>query len=543
MKTRIITGLVLSGLTVLFFSATSADAAQVATVAMTELFITIEQSMDGWLDKAGAIALHILAMTAIIGFGIGIKDLVLAGNLSLDGIVALFVRFAFVVGLLVWLLNAPLRLAFITKSIKMIGSRISGQSIDFSSLMDLFQKVVNPLVEFTAGLGWRDIGLIICMTFLIFLINCLFFLIAATVLVVEIEAIFILIGGLFTASFFVIGYFRDYFMGYIKALVNVGMKMLMLSLCLGTMSNIMGTWPAMIQAQLNDSTGVFSFLMPMACALIGFYMIVKAVPQYAASILTGMGSHLDGGAVRGAVAAGMGAGMTVYSMSRTLAHGTTSSVSAVSQAAQAYQHTTQAAKDTGASPTQSRAAGAWDAVKTVFAGSSHGSPRSSGEQIYSDYHRAQEFHRDGSGMSGNGMAVPGSNTTGTTVTGAPDTKSPSPKASSSIWSNPEGFDPAVNQGKTVDRGDGVGLGFTDTAPGGFSAAANQGKAAQVRPNAEAAQNLYDKSPKQGFGASDNPYHVGGYENFGSGHSAANKDAVNPIPPPDDRDSGYKGERK
>ena len=539
MARRTIAGLLLLAATILFFSARHADAAQVATVAMTELFNTIEQSMDGWLDKAGTIALHILAMTAIIGFGIGIKDLVLAGNLSLDGTVALFVRFAFIVGLLVWLLNAPLRLAMITKSIKMIGSRISGQSIDFSSLMDLFQKVVNPLVEFTAGLGWRDIGLIICMTFLIFLINCLFFLIAATVLVVEIEAIFILIGGLFTASFFVIGYFRDYFMGYIKALVNVGMKMLMLSLCLGTMSNIMGTWPAMIQAQLNDSTGVFSFLMPMACALIGFYMIVKAVPQYAASILTGMGSHLDGGAVRGAVAAGMGAGMTVYSMSRSLAHGTTSSVSAVSQAAQAYQHTTQAAKDTGTSNTQSRAAGAWDAVKTVFAGASHGSPRSSGEQIYSDYHRSQEFHRDGGGMSGNGMAVPGSSTTGP---GASGVRGSSPRTSSGIWSNPEGFDAAINQGKTVDRGDGVGLGFTDTAPGGFSAAANQGKAAQVRPNAQTAQNLYDKSPKQGFGASGNPYHVGSYENFGSGYAAANKDAINPTPPPDDKDNGYRGER-
>jgi hypothetical protein len=56
------------------------------------------------------------------------------------------------------------------------------------------------------------------MTFIIFLINCLFFLIVSTVLVVEVESVFILIGGLFTASFFVIGYFRDMFLGYIKAL-------------------------------------------------------------------------------------------------------------------------------------------------------------------------------------------------------------------------------------------------------------------------------------------------------------------------------------
>ncbi|MDR1649888.1 MAG: hypothetical protein LBR71_06465, partial [Synergistaceae bacterium] len=157
--------------------------AQIANVAMAELYVSIMNACEGWLQKAGTIALQLLAVTAVIGFAIGIKDLALAGNVSMDGIVALLVRYAFIVGLLTWLLSAPQRLALITLSIKKIGATISGQDISFSGLMDLFSEVTNPLVEFTNGLGWMDVGLIICMTFVIFLINCLFFMIASTVLV------------------------------------------------------------------------------------------------------------------------------------------------------------------------------------------------------------------------------------------------------------------------------------------------------------------------------------------------------------------------
>jgi hypothetical protein len=200
--------------------------AQIANVAVADLYIEVMNACDAWLKTAGEIAMGLLATTAVIGFAIGVKDLAVSGQVTMEGIVALFVRHAFIVGLIVWILQAPQRLALITMSIKKIGSTISGQDISFSGIRDLFSQVVTPLAEFTMGLGWRDIGLIICMAFIIFLINCLFFLIASTVLVVEIEAIFILVGGLFTASFFVIGYFRDYFLSYIKALVSVGVKML-----------------------------------------------------------------------------------------------------------------------------------------------------------------------------------------------------------------------------------------------------------------------------------------------------------------------------
>ena len=154
-------------------------------------------------------------------------------------------------------------------------------------------------------------------------------------------------GGLLTASFFTIPYFRDMFLSYIKALAAVGVKMLMLCMCLGIMRNIMSGWPGMIQTQLDNAESIFSFLMPMACALLGFYMILKAVPQFASSVLTGSVSGLDGGLAKSAAMAGYGLGATVVGASRTAARSIMGGVSAVSQAAQTYLYTSQEAKDTG----------------------------------------------------------------------------------------------------------------------------------------------------------------------------------------------------
>jgi type IV secretory pathway TrbL component len=235
-------------------------------------------------------------------------------------------------------------------------------------------------------------------------------MIASTVLVVEIEAIFILIGGLLTVSFVVIGYFRDMFLSYIKALAAVGVKMLMLSLCLGIMRNIMTNWPSMIAAQLDNADSVFSFLMPMACALLGFYTILRAVPQFASSVLTGSVSGLDGGMMRGATAAGYGLGSTVWQMSRTAAQSVIGGAHVVSQAAQSYQYTSQAAKDTGSTPSDAKAAGAKEAVSTVLTGTQPGGSRGAGERIYSDYQRGQQFAdvRNSAGSVSNTMAAPAS---------------------------------------------------------------------------------------------------------------------------------------
>jgi type IV secretory pathway TrbL component len=249
------------------------------------------------------------------------------------------------------------------------------------------------------------------MTFIIFLINCLFFMIASTVLVVEIEAVFILIGGLFTASFFVIGYFRDSFLSYIKALAAVGVKMLMLCLCLGIMRNIMSSWPGMIAAQIGDSESVFSFLMPMACALLGFYMILKAVPQFASSVLTGSASGMDGGMVKAAAMAGYGLGATVVNTSRTMAQSLISGAGTVTQAAQTYQYTAQAAKDTGSAPEAAKAAGAKEAFSTVMTGSRPGGPRAAGERIYADNQRARQF-ADVRNSSANSVSAPSQTTAG-----------------------------------------------------------------------------------------------------------------------------------
>jgi hypothetical protein len=147
----------------------------------------------------------------------------------------------------------------------------------------------------------------------------------------------------------------------------------------------------MIAVQLENAESVFTFLMPMSCALIGFYMLVKAVPQFASSVMTGSISGMDGGMVRAAAAAGYGLGMTVVNTSRMAAQKVMGGASVVSQAAQTYQHTSQAARDTGSAPNAAKSAGAVEALKTVTAGTQAGGPRAAGERIYTDHQRAAQF--------------------------------------------------------------------------------------------------------------------------------------------------------
>jgi hypothetical protein len=214
------------------------------------------------------------------------------------------------------------------------------------------------------------------------------------------------------------------FLSYIKALAAVGVKMLMLCMCLGIMRNIMSGWPGMIQSQLDNAESIFSFLMPMACALLGFYMILKAVPQFASSVMTGSVSGLDGGLARSAAMAGYGLGATVWQMSRSAAQKVIGGASVVSQAAQTYQYTAQASRDTGSAPGEAKMAGAKEAAATVRTGSQPGGPRAAGERIYSDHQRASQFADVRSGGVDNLSAPAGTNqanqekTSATQVSGA-----------------------------------------------------------------------------------------------------------------------------
>ena len=246
----------------------------------------------------------------------------------------------------------------IPKSLKQLGQLIGGEYVGLASLLTLFARVTSPIVEFAAGLGWMDVGLIVIYRFLVFVINCLCFMIMTTVLCIKIELVFISIGGLFTLGFFVLGFFRDYFMGYLRVLVHVGVKLLLLSLLMGLIGKIVATWPAQIAAYIQEPNGVFVFVVPLCSALVAFYMIVKSVPNYAVAITTGSASANNN--FMAAVAAGAGLGMTVWN-------------------------------------TSLRAA--WEAFRTLAAG---GDGEKGTRRIYEEHRLAREFGRAGDGGGSDG---------------------------------------------------------------------------------------------------------------------------------------------
>jgi hypothetical protein len=117
---------------------------------------------------------------------------------------------------------------------------------------------------------------------------------------------------------------------------------------------------------------------------------------------------MDGGMVKAAAMAGYGVAATVVSNSRFAAQKLIGGTSTVIQAAQTYQYTSQAARDTGSTPGEARAAGAKEAVKTLMTGPEPGGPRSGGDHIYSDSQRGQQYADVRAGATANTVSAPSS---------------------------------------------------------------------------------------------------------------------------------------
>lgn len=341
-------------------------------------------SISNWLPRIANYTIGILWFTSLIAFAIGCKDLALSGGgLQLEGIVALVVRFAFLTGMMFWLLSNQKMFFLIPDSIEHLGGYISTgtpQWLSFTSISTAFVGILTPIIDFYRTLNWTSPGLLLVCLILVFFINCLAVLFITTVLLVRIETMFIVIGGMFTAAFFVIGYFRDLFMGYIKALAMNGIKLLLLSLCLSLLTDLIADWKGYYTI-IDDPAIIYDTVIPMTFALMAFYIVIKSVPQYAVAILTGHATA-DGGLAKAAVTAGIGAAATVWNVSRGISQTAVNTVAATHNAAESYNNAVSPVKDSirkdlggslsNMSPSQrnellkARGAGTWEAVKTFM---------------------------------------------------------------------------------------------------------------------------------------------------------------------------------
>lgn len=369
--------------------------------AMGEIYIEILDAALKWQSVISRYALGLMGVVAVIAFVLGCKDLILGGSLQLESVVALLVRQILVVGFMTWILRNPYVLMMIPKSLTELGVHAGGANPTLEGAEVAFQSLITPLSIYYHSLHWlTEPGEALVCIVLIFFIYTLMVLFATTILLVQIETIFILIGGMITAAFFVLGYFRDVFMGYIKALFMNGLKLLLLALVLGFFMSIMSGWGAILEDGLSipvdtgsfetDGTytppinaqprALYTIAIPMVFGLLAFYVILKSVPQYAIAILTGHASA-DGGLARAAVMAGVGTAATVWNVSRGVSNTAMNTASTVNNAAQAYKNTASSIIDSGGSTKQIAHGALSAAIKTLITSPIGGRASSGGKAI------------------------------------------------------------------------------------------------------------------------------------------------------------------
>lgn len=354
-----------------FLSATPALAAIPGTENLFEFNDNFSKlALEKWLPLISKYALSLLYVTSIIALAIGYKDILLSGGAQLEGTIALFVRLAFLTGMMAWLLNNPLLFTYIPKSLDQLGGYIAtgkAGELSYTKISGAFAGILDPIFKYYETLRWyNSAAIIIVCIVLIFFINCLAVLFLSALILVRIETMFILIGGMFTASFFVLGYFRDIFMGYIKALAMNGVKLLLLSLCVGFLADFIEGWNVS-SWDIDHPIIIYNTIIPMAFTLMTFYIIVKSVPQYAVAILTGHASA-DGSIAKAAAMAAIGTAANVWNMSSQSIKNTGSAVHNAYQAVKSFGETKDAYRADGAGSLVSNTMGAMSFLKTATFG-------------------------------------------------------------------------------------------------------------------------------------------------------------------------------
>jgi hypothetical protein len=357
---------------VLFFTNTAFSVVP-GDEAMGKLLQDIsDKAFKEWMPRVAKYTIWLLTVTTTIAFAIGCKDLALSGGIQLEGIVSLFVRYAFLSGIIYWLLQLPGRLFIIPLSLEMLGGYLATGTpvsvLSMSGMSDAFDNILGPLYAYYQTLDYWSIDLCIICCVLVFFINCLYVLFLTTIVLVKIECFFIFIGGMVTAAFFVLGYFRDIFMGYIKALVMVGFKYLLLSLCYGLMKDTIYDWGnKLLDATLSgmDPNIIYNMVIPISFGLLAFYIVLKAVPQYAVAILTGHATA-DGSMAKVAVMAGAGAALNVWKTTHGMSQTAINAANATNSAAQAYKNTSSSVLNSGGSKSKAVSMGSLSAIKTFM---------------------------------------------------------------------------------------------------------------------------------------------------------------------------------
>jgi len=302
---------------------------------------------DIWIPNAVIFVRRVFVVVTTIAFVLALKDLSLQGNLAMESIIGVMVRFILLIGLVAWLLGTDdgaqfPRVTYPAAFILSFGEAVSGVNplTSLATLVGLQEAIIGHMAHLTtaAGAGVSGGGSFISFitgsasatvlaAFILFtgtivssVMTILFYLIAAMVMMIILEIIFIKIMGLFTLALISISYFRDMFLGYCKALAVAALKLSIVSILIGATDNVLSQMS--LKASDLVAGGSFQYGFGLMINLLGatfiLFSLVKNCPQFASAIMSG---SVMSGVGLGTAAGAMHAGATGFAKAAGLQSG------------------------------------------------------------------------------------------------------------------------------------------------------------------------------------------------------------------------------
>lgn len=259
---------------------------------VTQEFLSAFQTDGTLFEQAGK---HVFFYLCIIQLSLSAIWMVIAGE-SLQSLVSRFVQLCFMFGFFYGLIQlCSTWVPDLINGFIQLGQQGGVQSLDPSSIINQGISISSAIFQgfFNWGLLGHPfvslIGAIVCLAILV-----IYALIAAELTIILVKSyVIVSIGSLFFA-FGASEYTRTMTLKYISTAIGLGLQMMMLYLLLGVGQHIGNDWAAMTKMAADQHE-----LMPMLvilAAVIVYYMVIKHVPVFVASLSGASGLRDYGGA-------------------------------------------------------------------------------------------------------------------------------------------------------------------------------------------------------------------------------------------------------
>ncbi|MBR1672104.1 MAG: P-type conjugative transfer protein TrbL [Fretibacterium sp.] len=277
-------GVLLILITAALLSVTAAWAAATTSYGIDSTLDYVQnftKAGSGMMETVLRYARNLFIGLATLSLALGLIRMLLNGESNLGTVAAHLAKWILYTGVFSWIMSHDVPQTIINSFVA-IGGRVGGQdSIAPDNILSAGIRMYGSLVEKGWNAGWGDF---IGVTLLGVIILVVIAMIAGTFALALIEMHLVICGGAVLLGFGGFDYTRNIAMSYLRYVISVGVKLLMVMALYGLANSAIPNWESSFSAA-TDMTALITAAGQILGGVICIYMAVRHIPDIAQSVV------------------------------------------------------------------------------------------------------------------------------------------------------------------------------------------------------------------------------------------------------------------